>query len=231
MTDLATLVACSHGTSSPLARQRLTELAGAVGRALPGTPVVEMFVDVEAPRLADSLPGIRGPVVVVPLFLSGGYHLHHDIHRAARGHPDAVVTAPLGPDPRLADLQGRRIAEVGGTADDIVVMAASASSDPRALADITAAAALLRHQGHRVAQLGFVGGRGLSIADAVASARRRDRRVVVSSYLLMPGHFQAKVRASGADLTTEPLLGDDSPDALVRIIVERYLQAAVGTAA
>ncbi len=83
----------------PLARQRLTELAGAVGRALPGTPVVEMFVDVEAPRLADSLPGIRGPVVVVPLFLSGGYHLHHDIHRAARGHPDAVVTAPLGPDP------------------------------------------------------------------------------------------------------------------------------------
>lgn len=231
MTDLPTLVACSHGTSSPLSRQRMTGLVDAVARALPGIRVVEMFVDVEEPRLADSLPGIRGPVVVVPVFLSGGYHLHHDIHGAVNRHHDAVVTAPLGPDPRLAELQARRLAELGTTADDVVVMAASASSDTRAVADISAAADLLRDRGHRVADVGFVGGRGLQVADAVASARRRHRRVVVSSYLLMPGHFQSRVRQGGADLTTPPLLGDDSPSILARIIVERYRQAAVHTAA
>ncbi|HEY3549217.1 MAG TPA: CbiX/SirB N-terminal domain-containing protein [Propionicimonas sp.] len=232
MTGLPTLVACSHGTSSPIARQRMTGLADAVGRALPGTRVREMFVDVETPRLADSLPGVSGPVVVVPVFLSGGYHLHHDIHEAVNLHHDAVVTAPLGPDARLAELQARRLAELGTTADDVVVMAASASSDGRAVADITAAAELLRRRGHRVAGVGFVGGSGLQVADAVASARRRNRRVVVSSYLLMPGHFQSKVCKGGGDLTTPPLLGEDDPDILVRIIVERYRRAAaVRTAA
>ena len=231
MTDLPTLVACSHGTSSPLARQRMTGLVEAVGRALPGIHVLEMFVDVETPRLADSLPDVSGPVVVVPVFLSGGYHLHHDIHEAVNQHHDAVVTAPLGPDPRLAKLQARRLAELGSTADDVVVMAASASSDRRAVADISAAADLLRHRGHHVADVGFVGGRGLQVADAIESARRRNRRVVVSSYLLMPGHFQSKVCQGGADLTSPPLLGDDSPDILVRIIVERYLQAAARPAA
>lgn len=226
MTGLPTLVACSHGTSSPLARQRMTGLADAVGRALPGTRVLEMFVDVEEPRLADSLPRVTGPVVVVPVFLSGGYHLHHDIHSAVASSHDAVVTPALGPDPRIADLQTRRLAELGGTEHDVVVMAASASSDGRAVADITAAADLLRQRGHQVAGVGFVGGHGLQVAEAVASARRSNRRVLVSSYLLMPGHFQAQVSAGGADVTTDPLLGDDSPDTLVRIIVERYREAA-----
>ena len=167
MTDLPTLVACSHGTSSPLARQRMTGLVDAVARALPGIRVVEMFVDVEEPRLADSLPGIRGPVVVVPVFLSGGYHLHHDIHGAVNQHHDAVVTAPLGPDPRLAELQARRLAELGTTADDVVVMAASASSDARAVADISAAADLLR----RPRPPG--GGRGLRWWTRPAGRRRR----------------------------------------------------------
>ena len=97
---MTTLVACSHGTRSPVGRQVVAAIVEAVRAELPDVDVRPAFVDVEEPRLADALPGLHGPVVVVPVFLSGGYHLHHDIHRAAGHHHDA------GADPRWASLGG-----------------------------------------------------------------------------------------------------------------------------
>lgn len=225
MSPFPTLVACSHGTASPRARELMTALAATAADLLPGTPVTEMFVDVQEPSLEDSLPAVTGPVVVVPVFLSSGYHLHHDIHTAVERHPDAAVTAALGPDTRLAEVQVQRLLEVGAEPGDTVVMAASASSHPRANADVAAAFALLRRSWRGAVSVGFVGGRGTSVAEAVASARLRGRRVVVSTYLLMPGYFSAQVAAAGADLTTAPLLADDDPTLLAGIIAERYRSA------
>ena len=60
------------------------------------------FVDVLGPTPAEVLARrLPGPAVVVPAFLSRGYHVTADIptHVAASGHPDVTVTDALGPGP------------------------------------------------------------------------------------------------------------------------------------
>lgn len=220
-----TLVACSHGTRSAEASALVTALVDAVAERLPGTHVVEMYVDVQQPELESALPRLEGEAVVVPLFLSGGYHLHHDIHRAAAVHPRAMVSAPLGPDPVLTDLLMQRLVAAGWRAGDAVVLAASASSDPRAVQDVRRAATLLSERVGAEVGIGVVGGAGVQIGEAVAAARRPGRRVAVATYLLMPGFFHGRVLAAGADLTAAPLLAGQPPAALVELVVSRFRHA------
>ena len=231
MAGPVTLVACSHGTRSPRASALVTALVDAVAAALPDNPVVEMYVDVQQPELETQLPRLPGPAVVVPLFLSGGYHLHHDIHAAAAGHPDAVVSATLGPDPVLTDLLAHRLGAAGWQRGDAVVLGASASSDQRAGRDVQRAAELLAHRLETPVSVGVVGGPGHQLADAVSEARGRGARVVVSSYLLMPGFFHGKVRDAGGDLTAQPLLCGPPPAALVELVVRRFAAARLRSAA
>jgi sirohydrochlorin ferrochelatase len=59
----------------------------------------------------------------------------------------------------------------------------------------------------------------------VAMLRRRRRgRIVVASYLLSEGLFQDRLRASGADVVTEPL---GTHPGLVRLIANRFRRARV----
>ena len=222
MTASTTLIACSHGTRSARAAGLVTAAVEAVAAKLPGTRVIEMFVDVQQPELAGALPGVTGPVVVLPLFLSRGYHVHHDIRAAVAAHRHAVLTAPLGPDPVLADLQLSRLRQAGMRGGAAVVLAASASSDQRAVRDVSRAARLLEHRLGTEVTVGVVGGAGVPVEEAVAAARRRSGRVAVSSYLLMPGYFHAQVAAARADVTSEPLLAGPTPDDLVNLILQRY---------
>ena len=231
MTRSATLIACSHGTRSLGAQALVTSLVAAVGARRPGTPVLELFVDVQEPALATTLPLVAGEVVVVPLFLSGGFHLNHDIRRAVARRQRAVVAAPLGPDPLLTDLQVRRLGEAGWQPGDAVVLAASASSDRRAVRDVERASALLRDRLDTEVSVGVVGGAGVQVADAVAVARRHGRRVVVSSYLLMPGYFHAQVLAAGADVTSAPLLTGAPPSELIALVERRFDEVSISRAA
>ena len=231
MNRSATLIACSHGTRAPAAQALVTSLVEAVGARRPGTAMRELFVDVQEPALGTALPEVPGDVVVVPLFLSGGYHLNHDIRQAAASHPRATVTAPLGPDPLLTDLQVRRLVEVGWQPGDVVVLAASASSDHRAVRDVDRAAALLRERLGTEVTVGIVGGAGVQVAEAVAAARRPGRRVVVSSYLLMPGYFHAQVLAAGADVTSHPLLTGAPPSELIELVERRFDEVSMSRAA
>ena len=224
MTPSTTLIACSHGTRFARAAGLVTAAVEAVAAKLPGTRVIEMFVDVQQPELAGALPGVTGPVVVLPLFLSRGYHVHHDIRAAVAAHRHAVLTAPLGPDPVLADLQLSRLRQAGLRGGEAVVLAASASSDQRAVRDVSRAARLLEHRLGTEVTVGVVGGAGVPVEEAVA-ARRRSGRVAVSSYLLMPGYFHAQVAAARADVTSEPLLAGPTPDDLVNLILQRYTTA------
>jgi sirohydrochlorin ferrochelatase len=66
------------------------------------------------------------------------------------------------------------------------------------------------------------------VADAVAALRRRGGRVVVASYLLSEGLFQDRLRASGADVVTEPL---GTHPGLVRLIANRFRRGRVPMAA
>lgn len=221
------LVLCSHGTADPSGQEVVRRVAAAVRRTASPFEVHEAVVDVEDHRLGDVLTGLRRPAVVVPLLLSGGYHLHHDITEAVAHHPAAAVARPLGPEASLAVLGARRLREVGATQDDVIVLAGSGSSDPRALQDVDTAAALLRgHWGGSV-RVGHLGRFGTPAADVVAAARRDgDRRVVVSSYLLAPGYFQNTLQGVGADLVTAPLLSPSPEREIVDLVVRRFQRAA-----
>jgi sirohydrochlorin ferrochelatase len=72
----AALVVCAHGTRDPVGRETVSAVVAAVSARLPGVPVLEAYVDVHGPDVAEVVAGL--PVgdgvsgVVVPLLLAGG---------------------------------------------------------------------------------------------------------------------------------------------------------------
>jgi sirohydrochlorin ferrochelatase len=152
----------AHGTGKAHGVTMIGDLAERVGHAL-GVRVRTAFVDVLGPTPAEVLRTVPGPVVLVPAFLAGGYHVRTDIpaHVAASRHPDFIVTDPLGPS------------------------------------------------AHRLRARGA-------------------HRVVVTSYLLADGLFQDRLRASGADVVTEPL---GTHPGVVRLIASRFRRARLPLAA
>ncbi|WP_312173046.1 CbiX/SirB N-terminal domain-containing protein, partial [Microbacterium sp.] len=151
------LLAVSHGTSDAEGARAIADLVDAVAAARPDVEVRSAFVDVQQPDAADLLPTIDGPVVIVPLLLSRGFHVHHDLHGMAAKKADAVVSAAMGPDPRLAEVLADRLAAASSTkgpdAADFpdspgnpatpVILAVAGSRDPASLTDAEAMASLL----------------------------------------------------------------------------------------
>lgn len=225
------LVACAHGTRNPTGRRLIAELALAARSLRPGLETTAAFVDVQPPTVADVVAGLAAearPAVVVPLLLSGGYHVHVDIAGAVAGAEGAIAARPLGPDPRLVEVLLTRLIEAGADPTDQrtgVVVAAAGSSDPRSVADVEHTAALLRRSWAGPVTTGYGSAAQPTVVDAVAAARAAGAdRVVVAAYLLAPGHFHDKLAGAGADLVTAPLLPDDR---IAAVLLDRY-DAAVG---
>ncbi len=221
------LIACSHGTRSVRGAAAVAALVEAVQNALPTVDVVGTFVDVQEPALPAVVGSLDGrSAVVVPLLLSAGFHVHHDIANAVAGRAEQVAAAPLGPHGTVVDLLVKRLVEAGLRDDDVVVLGASASSDERAVADLRTTATSLSERLGRIVPLGQVGHCGTPLAEVVAHAREPGRRVVVASHLLAPGHFHDAAGRAGADVVTAPLLDGRRPDPrLVSLVVERYAEA------
>ena len=87
-----TLLAVSHGTADAAGAGAIAALVARVASALPDVAVIEAFVDVQQPDAAELAPTIDGPLVIVPLLLSRGFHVHHDLHGIAMTRPDTIVT-------------------------------------------------------------------------------------------------------------------------------------------
>jgi sirohydrochlorin ferrochelatase len=219
-----TYILVAHGTRKPSGVELIGDLAQRVSVAL-GAAVHVAFVDVLGPTPSEVLRDVDGPAIVVPAFLSRGYHVNTDIpaHVAASGHPDVVVTEALGPSPQLGLMLAERLVECGWRPGDSVVLAAAGTSNPHAQSDVKQMSALLSAITGDRAELAFAATGEPSVADAVAQLRQRGaRRVVVASYLLSDGLFQGRVRCSGADAVTEPLGLHPS---MVRLIVNRFRRA------
>lgn len=222
-----TLIACSHGTGDEHGRAAIAALLDQVRALLPGTRVEEAFVDVQEPAIDAVLArwAPAGPVVVVPLLLSTGYHTKVDIARAAAAHPGRATVAPaLGPHELLAEVLASRLAALGDAhPDDAIVLAAAGSTDPAAALAVRTMAERLAEHIHSSVEVGFAAGAGPRITEAVATARAQGaRRVVIASYVLAPGYFANVIAASGGDAVTAPL----APDARVAAIVaERFIAA------
>jgi sirohydrochlorin ferrochelatase len=220
------LVACAHGTRNRTGRRLIAELALAARALRPGLVTTAAFVDVQPPTVVDvvaELTAAGRAAVVVPLLLSGGYHVHVDIAGAVAGSDHAVAARPLGPDPRLVDVLRDRLIEAGADPGDpmaAVVLAAAGSSDPRAVADVEDTADLLQRSWAGAVTTGYGSAARPTVPDAVAAARRGGaERVVVAAYLLAPGHFHDKLTGAGADALTAPLLPDER---IAAVLLDRY---------
>jgi sirohydrochlorin ferrochelatase len=226
------LIACAHGTRNPTGRRLIAELALAARTLRPGLATTAAFVDVQPPTVVDVVAQFAAAgraSVVVPLLLSGGYHVHVDIAGAVDGHAGAVAARPLGPDGRLVAVLHDRLLQAGADARDpltAVVLAAAGSSDPRSAADVEETADLLQRNWAGAVTAGYGSAAQPTVADAVLAARRGGaERVVVASYLLAPGHFHDKLAGAGADTVTAPLLPDQR---IAAVLLDRYDAAVAG---
>ncbi|MGJ6961813.1 sirohydrochlorin chelatase [Streptosporangium sp. G11] len=227
---MTTLVLAGHGTRSDKGLETLAGLRDLVREGRRGTRVEQAFLEISSPLLADVLPGLPGPVVVVPLLLAGGYHVHIDLPSVvAATRPDAVVAPPLGPHALLTSVLARRLFAAGLRAADSVILGAAGSSDPAALADVRAAARLLSVRLSRPVTAAFAATGAPPVAEALERLRSGPApRIALASYLLAPGFFQDRLEASGADLVAAPL-GVDAD--LAALVWARFDQARLASTA
>jgi sirohydrochlorin ferrochelatase len=203
----------AHGTRDP----RGVEMVGALAQRMAtrlDEPVRVAFVDVLGPTPDEVLHELDGePTVVVPAFLSAGYHVRTDLPRmvAGSGHRRVTVTASLGPSPELARAMLGRLQEAGWRRGDAVVMAAAGTRDVHAQGQLhRAAAGLSALVGVRVSMAFAAPSQqraGYPSVPEVVTRLKSDGAgtVAVASYLLAEGMFQQRLRDSGADVVGDPL--------------------------
>ena len=219
------LIACSHGTSSELGRAAIRDIVDGVRALLPGTEVVQSFVDVEYPQIDEVVATTTaqdGTAIVVPLLLSAGYHTRVDISRAVAASPRAFATAPLGTHPLVAELVVQRLTEAGATPDDAVVLAAAGSSDPGAALDVAAVVEAVSALWGAPVFAGYAASAEPLLPESLAAARATGRRTVAASYVLAPGYFAGVIQSAGFDVVTEPLGPHPS---LAVAVADRYRAA------
>ena len=212
-----TLLAVSHGTSDVAGARAIAELVEEVAARLPDVAVRAAFVDVQEPDAVEAIAAIEGPVVVVPLLLSSGFHVHHDLHGMVEARADAVVAAPLGPDPRLAVALAARLPAASGAP---LILAVAGSRDPRSLTDAEGMAEVLRAHLGRQVDLAYLAAREPDLPTALA----QHPDSLVATYLLARGYFfdLAERQAAGRVLTLPLLDGGPVPEALIDLVITRF---------
>jgi sirohydrochlorin ferrochelatase len=218
------LVLVAHGTSSRAGMSTVEHLVAEVRAGRPGVPVELCYVDVARPRLSDLLGSMTGPVVVVPLLLSTGFHVRRDIPTAVAACPGArvVVAPPLGPDPALAVALADRLREAGHVRGP-VVLAAAGSRDPAAAGQVDRMARMLGSYVGESVHPGYAHVSAPGGEDVCSVIRRLDPRPAVATYLIADGYFARRIAAAGA-LTSAPI---GAHPALVRLVLRRYDSAVM----
>jgi len=218
-----TLLAVAHGSRQAAASETVQLLARQVRRLAPVLRVRVAFIQHAEPSLAGELAAAGPDTVIVPLLLSGGYHLGTDLAAAASA-AGARLAEPLGPDLLLVTALAGRLAEAGVPDGTPVVLAAAGSADPAAQADAERQAALLADRLGAPVTTAFAAAARPRVDEAVAALQARaGRPVAVASYLLAPGHFQDQLALAGARWVTAPLGGHP---ALAGVVIDRYRTAS-----
>lgn len=221
------LIMVAHGTRRREGVAMLGDIAEQVS-ALLNHPIQTAFVDLLGPTPSEvlfSAADTDRPAIVVPAFLSRGYHVRTDLpaHVAASGHPDVTITPALGPSPHIVRIVAAQMAKCGWRPNDSVILAAAGTSDPAAGSDLRTTANLLSALTGSQVQLAFAATGEPSASAAVANARTRSRsRVMVASYLLADGLFQQQLQNCGADIISDPL---GTHPGLAQLIAHRFQQA------
>lgn len=194
------LITVAHGTRLVSGNAVAGEITARAAELL-GVQATTSYVELCAPLLTDVLADpAHGPAIVVPLLLSTGFHIKHDIPAAlAGGFAEAVQTRALGPDPVLAQVQVERLLAAGAEPGQPLVMVAAGSNDPDAVPDLAKAEQLLARAWGGPVVTATVAGTGRPFAEAVAEARQHGD-IAVSPYLLSPGFFSRRTADAAAGL-------------------------------
>ncbi|MGB7963328.1 MAG: CbiX/SirB N-terminal domain-containing protein [Propionicimonas sp.] len=214
------LVLALHGTAKPAGQQVAAELLLAVATRLPGVTVHLGWADVLTPTLTDTLSSL-GNAIVVPCFLTAGYHVNSDLPAAIRASGGrARLTPVLGPS--LLDAVIARLEEAGGPGDAVVLAAAGSRREASNTQVALAATDLGRRLGRPTAPA-YLTAAAPTPAEAVAGLRAAGHTTVsIASYLLAPGVFADRLHAAGANLVSAPV---GVHPLVVGGIVDRYRKA------
>ncbi|MGW0552920.1 sirohydrochlorin chelatase [Streptomyces sp. NPDC002926] len=241
------LVAVAHGSRDPRALRTVTELLDRVRELRPRLDVRLGHIELNEPLLSDTLAALGGErrdvrelrevrdrlsgagAVLVPLMLSRGYHVKHDLPQAAAAVPgaDIRIAAPLGPHPLLVEALCSRLVDAGWRPEDGtsrsagVVLAAAGSRDPDSVADARRTADLLSE---RLGGVPVVAAYASAVSPTVPAAVRaltaRGRhRIAVASYFASPGLFATRSAAVTPWIAAAPL---GAHPALARLLLQRY---------
>ncbi|MFF3693909.1 sirohydrochlorin chelatase [Streptomyces sp. NPDC002221] len=227
------LVAVAHGSRDPGALRAVTALLERVRELRPGLDVRLGHIEIDRPALTDTLAGLCGEAVLVPLLLGRGHHVKHDIPRtlaAAGRHLRARVAAPLGPHPLLVEALYGRLVEAGWQLDARsvrgtgVVLAAAGSRDPDSAADTRRTARLLSERLGGVPVLpAYASAASPTVPEALRALAARGRhRIAIASYFTAPGRFAAQSAAKGPWIAAAPL---GAHPAIARLVLHRYEEA------
>ncbi|WP_031159020.1 sirohydrochlorin chelatase [Streptomyces durhamensis] len=229
------LVLVAHGSRDPRALDTVRTLRDRVRELRPGLAVHLGHIELNAPLLPDTLTALGdAPAVLVPLLLSRGYHVRHDIpEMAAAARAGTRVAAPLGPHPLLTETLYDRLVEAGWpTAMDpaarrasAVVLAAAGSRDPDSATDTRRTARLLADRLGVPVVPAYASAAAPTVPAAVRALAARGRhRVAIASYLTAPGRFAAQCAQAAPWIAAAPL---GAHPAMARLVLHRYDEARV----
>lgn len=224
-----TLLAVAHGTEDPNGLAEVRRLINIVRTKRPGLRIELCWLDRAEPSFPEQLAAVQGPLVVVPVLLSTGYHVKVDIAEAVAGRPQTAVAQQLGPDPRISQVVFDRLMagrEEHHEPTDVVLFSAG-SSDPEAFEQLKVVAAYVQAQLHKVEH------DPVQVWPAFLS-REEDwagplpDESDVATYLLAPGRFNDMLRDHcapivGARYTAAPI---GAHPQVAAVICDRYDEAA-----
>jgi sirohydrochlorin ferrochelatase len=223
-----TLLAVAHGTADPDGLAEVRRLVNIVRTRRPELPVQLCWLERAEPLLAEVLASLSGPVVVVPLLLSTGYHVKTDITAVAAGRSQTAVARQLGPDRRITQVVYERLMAGREPEQAEVVLFSAGSSDHEAFEQLAVVAEQLEQliRQSEGSDRTRVYPSFLSTEDGWATELPEDPDV--ATYLLAPGHFNdllrrqaatgLNARSIAAPIGAHPLLS--------RVICDRYDEAA-----
>jgi sirohydrochlorin ferrochelatase len=230
----ASLVAVAHGTRNPDGPAVIDALMAQVRRRLPDVAVHTSYVELNDPLFSDVMAAQHGPTVVVPLLLSTGYHINHDLPEMAKAASGSVrIARSLGPHPLLAALMCQRLQAAGARRGDAVVMVAAGSRDTDAIVDTMAMGRLLQAHWGSPVRVAHLSGHGQRVNEAVEQLwSEGHRRIASAPYLLAPGYFARKARAQASVAGCTTVASELGAHRLVaELVVRRYLATASSPAA
>ncbi|MFF3744722.1 sirohydrochlorin chelatase [Streptomyces kronopolitis] len=224
-----TLVAVAHGSRDPRALPAVRALLDRVRALRPGLPVRLGHLELNRPLLSDTLAGLRGEAVLVPLLFGRGHHVTRDLPAALADAPRLTgrIATPLGPHPLLAEALHGRLLEAGFPREPgpraAVVLAAAGSRSPRSARDTERTAELLSARlGGIPVRAAYASAAAPTVADAVRALTARGHdRVAVAGCFTAPGRFATRTAEAAPGLAAAPLA--DHP-ALARLVLHRYDQ-------